>query len=145
MQADPYTRAILTFIALCLLVIVARGVGVGASEAPPPDAGAERGPWTLQMVRTGLGGRPTLVRLNSITGEVWHLRFGANALWAFLVEVRLYLDEALLFEEREGRTLLERGVLPIPAPEDPKRESLPQPAFGGVADSRSLPPVPDDV
>ena len=84
MQADPYTRAILTFIALCLLVIVARGVGVGEPEAPPPGSGAERGPWTLQMVRTGLGGPPTLLRLNSVTGEVWHLRFGANEDWALV-------------------------------------------------------------
>ena len=88
MQADPYSRAILTFIALCLLVIVARGLRVGEPEVPPPDPGAERGPWTLQMVRTGLGGPPTLLRLNSVTGEVWHLRFGANQEWALVGEVK---------------------------------------------------------
>jgi hypothetical protein len=86
MQADPYTRAILTFIALCLLVIVARGIGAGEPEAPPPPA-AESGPWTLQMMRTGLGGPPTLLRLNTATGEVWSLRVGANQEWARMGEV----------------------------------------------------------
>jgi hypothetical protein len=87
MQADPYTRAILTFIALCLLVIVARGMGVGEPEAPPPAAAVGQGPWMLQMARAGLGGPPTLLRMNTVTGEVWHLRFGSNQEWALMGEV----------------------------------------------------------
>jgi len=88
MQADPYSRAILTFIALCLLVLVARGFGVGAPEPPAPDPAEGRGLWTLQMVRTGLGGPPTLLRVNTATGEVWHLKFGANQEWALVGETK---------------------------------------------------------
>jgi hypothetical protein len=113
MQADPYTRAILTFIALCLLVLVARGFGVGAPEAPP-DPAAERGPWTLQMVRMGLGGGPTLVRFNTVTGEVWHLRLGANEEWAL---------EGVVKEQAPAPA----AAAPPPAPPAPAEPSAPAP------------------
>ncbi len=121
MQADPYTRAILTFIALCLLVLVARGFGVGEPEAPPPDPAADRGRFTLQMVRTGLGGPPTLVRFNTATGEVWQLRLGANQEWAL---------EGVVKEEAPAPaavapTPAPAAVAPPPAPPAPAAPSAP--------------------
>jgi len=83
MQSDPYVRAILTFIALCLLVLVAQGYGLRREE-PEPEPAEGRGQWTLQMVRTGLGGPPTLLRVNTASGEVWHTRLGANQDWALV-------------------------------------------------------------
>ena len=92
MQSDPYSRAILTFIALCLLVLVAQGFGVVRMEPEPePDPAAGRGQWTLQMMRTGLGGPPSLLRLNTATGEVWQTKFGANQDWAL---VGVVMEEA---------------------------------------------------
>jgi hypothetical protein len=81
MQSDPYTRAMLTFVALALLVLVAHGFGLGERGEPESDASQGRGVWSLQMLRTGLGGPPTLVRLNTATGEVWQTKFGASQGW----------------------------------------------------------------
>jgi hypothetical protein len=121
MQADPYTRAILTFIALCLLLLVARGFGVGEPEAPPPDPATERGRWTLQMMRTGLGGPPTLVRFNTATGEVWQLRLGANQEWAL---------EGVVKEAARYRSA-------PPAPPSP-----PSPADPSAGAPQAAPPAP---
>jgi hypothetical protein len=81
MQSDPYVRAILTIIALCLLVLVAQGYGLGREEPAPAPV---QGQWSLQMMRTGLGGAPTLLRMNTATGELWHTKFGANQEWALV-------------------------------------------------------------
>jgi hypothetical protein len=82
MQSDPYARAILTFIALCLLVLVAQGLGLGEREEPELAEG--RGQWSLQIIRTGLGGPPTLLRMNTATGEVSQTRLGASEGWTLV-------------------------------------------------------------
>ncbi len=81
MQSDPYSRAILTFIALCLLVLVAQGFGLGEREELEGEAAEGRGQWSLQMLRTGIGGPPTLLRMNTATGEISQTKFGGDEGW----------------------------------------------------------------
>jgi len=116
MQSDSYTRAMLTFIALGLLVLVAQGFGVGEREEPEPDPAQARGAWSLQMLRTGLGGPPTLVRLNTATGEVWQTKLGANQDWTIVGVAR---EEAAAPAE-PAPAPPPAPVPPAPAPEAPQ-------------------------
>jgi hypothetical protein len=121
MQADPYVRVILTFIALCLLVLVARGLGVGEPEAPPA---AESGLWQLQLVRTGLGGPPTLLRMNTSTGEVWHLRFGGNQAWSLVGAAEDEAEEPPAASAPPAPAAPPAGTPPQPPPAP---QAVPQP------------------
>ena len=111
MQSDPYVRAILTVIALCLIVLVAQGYGLGREE---PEPAPPEGLWQLQVVRTGLGGPPTLLRLNTATGETWHVRFGSNQEWV------------LMGVPKEDAAPAQPAPPPAPAPE-PEPAATPEP------------------
>lgn len=121
MQADPYTRAMLTFIALALLVLVAQGFGLGESEEPEPDPAQARGAWSLQMLRTGLGGPPTLVRLNTATGEVWQTKLGANQDWTIvgLAEEEEDAPAEPAADAAPAQASPPAGIPPVPPPEAP--------------------------
>jgi hypothetical protein len=116
MQSDPYTRAMLTFIALALLVLVAQGFGLGRAE-PEPEPSEGRGVWTLQMLRTGLGGPPTFVRLDTATGEVWQTKFGANQDWELVGVAREAAGAPA--EPAPAQAPPPAPVPPAPAPEAP--------------------------
>lgn len=99
MQADPYTRAVLTVIAVALVLLVVRGFGSESAE------GAGR--YRVLNVRLGRG--PAVLRVDSETGDVWRLQGQAGEVAWRLFETEEVEAEAALPAPRAPAATLPGG------------------------------------
>ncbi len=85
MDANAYTKLVLSLILVCLVLLVARGFQGG------PHAEVGRYQFVLHKVRRG---GPLLLRHDTATGEGWGLRglHGSQPVWAPIHEANAVRD-----------------------------------------------------
>jgi hypothetical protein len=84
MQTDSYTKVVLSLILLCLVVLLAQGFSgaPGSADATGEELEAARSHYAVKVVQQRRG-RPTLLRWDTTTGEVWGMNnlMGKGAYW----------------------------------------------------------------
>jgi hypothetical protein len=112
MQTDSYTKVVLTLILLCLVVLLVHGFSgaPGSAEATGEGLDAAGGHYEIRIVQQRRG-RPTLLRWDTTTGQVWGMKnlMGKDSYWELL--------------DREG-----------PPEEEPPLEDLEEPAEAPAAE-----------
>lgn len=85
METDAYTKAVLTVVALCLLLLVAQGFGLG------PASGAKAGCEVADAADSTTAGKRfeflpipmarAAFRMDNQTGETWWMKFPSGRAW----------------------------------------------------------------
>lgn len=75
MSTDPYARAILTIVAVCLILLVAQGFGLGSGAAPQQTEVVPR----YRVVAIPFA--RSILRMDEQTGEAWRFNLAAGGAW----------------------------------------------------------------
>jgi hypothetical protein len=85
METDAYTKAVLTVVAVCLLLLVAQGFGLG------PELGAKAGSGSAEIADSSSAGKRfeflpipmarAAFRMDNQTGETWWMKFPGGRAW----------------------------------------------------------------